>query len=29
MRTILPKVSSNLSKMWLRVVNMESSLFLD
>jgi len=27
MRTILPKVSSNLSKMWLRVVNIESSLF--
>jgi len=27
MRTILPKISSNLSKMWLRVVNIESSLF--
>jgi len=27
MKTILPKLSSNLSKMWLRVVNIESSLF--
>jgi len=27
MRTILPKLSSSLSKMWFRVVNIESSLF--
>ena len=27
MRTILPKLSSSLSKMWLKVVNIESSLF--
>jgi transposase len=27
MTTILPKISSSLSKMWLRVVNIESSLF--
>lgn len=27
MTTILPKISSSLSKMWLRIINIESSLF--
>ena len=27
METIVPKISSSLSKMWLRVINIENSLF--